>query len=84
MIHFTRALLTFYEMRLAAEGRGRDMGRLRAAMETLAAINEHERFAGVAMAFCNEVASRWKADRVGFGVLPGLWLRHLPANPEHQ
>ena len=77
-LDFTRALLTFYEMRLAAEGRGRDMGRLRAAMETLAAINEHERFAGVAMAFCNEVASRWKADRVGFGVLKGRYV-HLKA-----
>ena len=74
-LDFTRTLLNFYEMRLAAEGRGRDMGRLRAAMETLAAINEHERFAGVAMSFCNEVASRWQADRVGFGVLKGRYVQ---------
>jgi len=71
----TRTLLKFYETRLAADRRGRDMGRLRAAMETLAAVNEHERFAGIAMALCNEVASRWKADRVGFGVLKGRYVQ---------
>lgn len=74
-LELTRAFLTLYEMRLVVERRGRDMSRLRAAMETLAAINEQRRFAGAAMALCNEVASRWQAERVGLGFLKGRYVK---------
>jgi ribosomal protein S28E/S33 len=65
------SVLGVYEMRILVQRRGTDLRRLRAAMETLAAGNEQVRFAGLAMAFCNEVATRWQCDRVCLGFLKG-------------
>ena len=75
-LEISSSLLSLYEMRLTLQHRQLDMRRLRTAMETLAAVNEHDRFAGAAMAFCNEVASRWQASRVGLGFLRGRYV-HL-------
>jgi len=72
------SLLSLYEMRLTLQRRQLDMQRLRIAMETLAAVNEHDRFAGAGMAMCNEVASRWQCDRVALGFLKGRYV-HLKA-----
>jgi GAF domain-containing protein len=55
--------------------RQKDLERLRIAMEVLAAVNETERFAAAAMALVNELASRWKADRVSLGFLKGRYVR---------
>ena len=55
--------------------RGRELERLRAAMETLTAVNAPTRFVAAAMALCNELASRWKAERVGVGFLKGRYVR---------
>jgi len=65
------SLLSLYEMRLTLQRRQADLQRLRVSMETLAAVNEHSRSAGASMAFCNEVAARWGADRVSLGFLKG-------------
>ncbi|HUT59324.1 MAG TPA: HlyD family efflux transporter periplasmic adaptor subunit [Phycisphaerae bacterium] len=70
-IELTTSLLSLYEMRLTLQQRQLDLRRLRMALETLSAVNEHERFTGGAMAACNEVSSRWEADRVGIGFLKG-------------
>jgi len=72
------SLLSLYEMRLTLQRRQLDLRRLRVAMETVAAVNEHDRFAGAGMAMCNEVASRWQCDRVGLGFLKGRYV-HLKA-----
>jgi len=73
-IELTTSLLSLYEMRLTLQQRQLDLRRLRMALETLAAVNEHERFAGASMTACNEAASRWQADRVGIGFLKGRYV----------
>ncbi len=52
--------------------------RLHQALETLSAVNREHRFTSAAMAFCNEVASRWQCDRVSIGFLKGRYV-HLRA-----
>jgi hypothetical protein len=74
-LELTAGVLSLYEARLAL-ARGRlDVARLRMAMETLAAVNEPDRFAGSGMAFCNELASRWQCNRVGLGFLKGRYVQ---------
>jgi multidrug efflux pump subunit AcrA (membrane-fusion protein) len=77
-LELTVSLLSLYEMRLTLQRRGVDLKRLRLAMETVSAVNEHNRFAGAAMAFCNELSSRWNAERVALGFLKGRYV-HLKA-----
>jgi len=77
-LELTVSLLSLYEMRLTLQQRQSDLARLRLAMETTAAVNEQDRFAGAAMALCNEVSSRWKCDRVCLGFLKGRYV-HLKA-----
>src|ERR1700743_2793692 len=55
--------------------RGTETERLKASMETLASVNAPGRFMAAAMALCNELASRWKAERVGIGFLKGRYVR---------
>ena len=74
-LELTPLLVSAWELRIRDRERTRDLARLRSAMETLAAINENERFAGVAMALVNEVASRWKCERVGLGFLKGRYVK---------
>ena len=52
-----------------------DLERLRVAIETLAQINEPERFQAAAMAMCNQLASRWNAERASLGFLKGRYIR---------
>jgi biotin carboxyl carrier protein len=77
-LEISSSLLSLYEMRLTLQQRQADFQRLRTAMEVLSAINEQPRIAGAAMAMCNEVASRWRADRVSLGFLKGRYV-HLKA-----
>ena len=74
-LEITTSLLSLYEMRLTLQQRQSDFGRLRTAMEVLSAINEQPRIAGAAMAICNEVAARWRADRVSLGFLKGRYVQ---------
>jgi hypothetical protein len=55
--------------------RGHELDRLKAALETLSAANTPGHFIAAAMALCNELASRWKAERVGLGILQGRYVR---------
>lgn len=52
-----------------------DLERLRVAIETLAQVNEPDRFAAAAMALCNQLAARWRAERVSLGFLKGRYVR---------
>ncbi len=74
-LELTAGLLTVYEMRLTLSRRQADLQRLRMAMETLAAVNAHDRFAGAAMTACNEIATRWRADRASLGFLKGRYVK---------
>lgn len=58
----------------ALESQGQ-LGQLQQATEVLAAINQHTRFSATAMAFCNEIASRWQCERVSIGFLKGRYVR---------
>ncbi len=69
------SLLSLYEMRLTLQQRQAAMARLKMAMETLATVNDQNRFAGAAMAFCNEVAARWQCERVSLGFLKGRYVQ---------
>ncbi len=74
-LELTVALMSLYEMRLAMQQREGNLRRLRMAMETLASVNEQQRFAGAAMVLCNETASRWHCDRVSLGFLRGRYVQ---------
>ena len=73
-LELTVALLSLYEMRVTLQRRQVDFRRLRSAMEILASVNEHDRFAAAAMALCNEAASRHQCDRVSLGFLKGRYV----------
>jgi len=49
--------------------------RLQKSLETLSAVNQQEKFAGAAMAFCNEVAAQWQCERVSLGFLKGRYVQ---------
>src|ERR1700722_4729229 len=55
--------------------RALELERLKASFETLSAVNAPARFMAAAMALCNELASRYKAERVGIGFLKGRYVR---------
>jgi len=74
-LELTISLLSLYEMRLTLQRRQGDLRRLRMAMEVLAAVNEQDRFRGMAMSLCNDLASRWRCERVGLGFLKGRYIR---------
>lgn len=74
-LEMTVSLLSLYEMRQALAKRNVDLDRLRESMEVLASINEHSRVKGATMALCNEVASRWKGQRVSLGFLKGRYVK---------
>lgn len=63
------------DMENTLKRRQEDLDRLRLAMETLAGMNEAKRFKGAAMALCNQIASRWQAERVSLGVLKGRYVK---------
>ena len=74
-LELTMSLLSLYEMRLTLQQRQVDLQRLRQAFEVLASVNDHKRFKAAGMAFCNEVSSTWKSDRVTLGFLKGRYVR---------
>ena len=74
-LELTIVLMGLHEMRLSLQRRNNDLARLRVSMDTLAATNEHEKFAASAMSLCNEMASTWKCERVSFGVLKGRYVQ---------
>jgi len=73
-VELTSGLLALYEMRVALQRRGADLERLRNAVELLPPVNENDRFAAAAMAFCNELAARWQCERVHLGFLEGRYV----------
>lgn len=45
------------------------------ALDLMVLINEEQRFLGAAMTFCNEIASRFRCERVSLGWLKGAYVR---------
>lgn len=77
-LELTMSLLILYEIRLTLQQRQAATTRLTMAVEIITAINEQNRFVGSAMAFCNEIASRWQCERASLGFLKGRYV-HLRA-----
>ena len=74
-IELTIALLALPDMRRAQQARDALVARLRAAMEVQDAVNEQDRFKAAAIALSNEVAARFRAERVSFGLLAGRYVK---------
>ncbi len=74
-LELTLSLLGLYEMRLSLQQRQGDLMRLRMGMETLASLNEHEKFTSAAMAACNELATRLQCERTALGFLHGRCVK---------
>jgi len=74
-LELTANLLGISERRLTLQNRQAGLRRLQQAMETLSAINRHNRFTSTAMALCNEAASQWQCERVSVGFLKGRYVR---------
>jgi hypothetical protein len=45
------------------------------AMQVLSAVNRQKKFAGAAIAFCNEAAAQWQCERVSLGFLKGRYVQ---------
>jgi len=74
-LELTVTLLSLYEMRLSLQRRQGDLDVFAAAMSVASAINEHKRFKPASIALCNEVASRWSAERVSLGIQRGAYIK---------
>lgn len=74
-VELTLKLVQLQDMRQGLAQRGRDLERAQGALELVSTINACDRRAEAFMAFCNEVASRWKMDRVSLGFLEGRYVK---------
>ena len=74
-LELSSGLVSLYEMRQALRSRQGDFEQLRAALDILPSVNEHERFVAAAMALCNEAAARWRCERVSVGFLKGRYVQ---------
>ena len=74
-LELTVTLLSLYEMRLSLQRRQGDLDVFASAMSVCSAINEHQRFKAASIAFCNEIANRWQAERVSLGIQRGAYIK---------
>ena len=52
-----------------------DVAQFSEALDLMVLLNAEKRYMAAAMTFCNELASRYRCDRVGFGWLKGSYVR---------
>jgi len=52
-----------------------DVAKFSEALDLMALLNAEKRFMAAAMTFCNEIASRYRCDRVSLGWLKGAYVR---------
>ena len=60
---------------MSSHGKDTALQKLHKGLEVLAGINRQNRFRGVAMAFCNEMASQWQCERASLGFLKGRYVQ---------
>jgi len=75
LMELTTSLVAMTHEHLIQHGKDTAVQKLHKAMEVLAGINRQNRFRGVAMAFCNEIASQWQCERVSLGFLKGRYVQ---------
>lgn len=76
-LELTAGLLSTYELRLTLQQRQGELRRLRHAYEVLGAVNNARKFRAGAMALCNELATRFDAERVSLGFVRGRYVKVL-------
>lgn len=69
------ALPAAFQARRRAAGAAADARRMGAVLDLLAVLNREHRFLASAMTLCNEVAGRYRCDRVSLGWQKGDYLR---------
>jgi len=74
-LQLSAGMLSYSQTRPGQQNWQESSRRLQQAMEALSAVNRQERFTSVAMAFCNEVASQWRCERVSIGFLKGRYVQ---------
>ena len=74
LLELTALLVGMTQEHLSSYGKDAAVQKLHKSMEVLAGINRQNRFRGVAMAFCNEMASQWQCERVSIGFLKGRYI----------
>ncbi len=74
-LELSLSLLALYETRLTVQKQQLNLRSLSTALEVLTATNDQRRFKAASMALCNELASRWSAERVSFGLLRGRYVK---------
>ncbi|MCP4621982.1 MAG: HlyD family efflux transporter periplasmic adaptor subunit [bacterium] len=52
-----------------------DVAQFSEALDLMVLMNEEQRYLGAAMAFCNEIASRYRCERTSLGWLEGAYVR---------
>lgn len=67
--------LGFVEAQAELARQAGEIDRLRRTLAALMGLASHDRFASVAMALCNHVASEWKCERVSLGIAKGPDIR---------
>lgn len=67
--------LDAFEARRLVDNRQSAVELIADVIETVEAVTAHQRFRAAAMALCNEVAARWRGQRVTLGMLRGRSIR---------
>ncbi len=75
LLELTAGLVGMTGEHLSSHGKDTALQKLHKGLEVLAGTNRQNRFRGVAMAFCNEMASQWQCERVSLGFLRGRYVQ---------
>ncbi len=75
LLELTTLVVGMTQEHLAQQGKDVTLQKLHRALDVLAGMNRQNRFRGVAMAFCNEMASQWQCERVSLGLLKGRYVQ---------
>ena len=76
-VRITLSLLPMYESRLSLKQEYEGVDRLKMALEMLITCNKEHKFKSQAIAICNEIAVRWKCNRVSIGMLKGRYVKTI-------
>ena len=75
LLDLTALLIAMAGEHLSRQGQQTALQKLHKALDILAGMNRQDRFQGVAMALCNEMASQWQCERVSLGWLKGRYVQ---------
>jgi len=64
-----------YQLGHAVNRAKNDVVKFAEALDLMVLLNAEKRYVAAAMAFCNEIASRYRCDRVSLGWLQGAYIR---------